>query len=390
MKALAILGSTGSIGTQTLEVCAEFSYPVHALACGKNVALLAKQIERFKPALVSVGDETAAAELASILENADYRPRILWGREGLKEIATDPAADMLLAAMVGISGLEPVLQAIAAGKDIALANKEVLVTAGYLVETELKKYGRKLLPVDSEHSAIWQCLWGNDERGLRRIFLTASGGPFLHYSAADLKQVTRSDALKHPTWDMGGKITIDSASLMNKGLELIEAMHLFHVNAEQIEVLVHPQSIIHSMVEWQDGSVMAQLSHPDMRLPIQIALAYPERLNSPERRFDPFSKSAQSLSFLPADRERFPCLALAEEAAKAQKSLTIVMNAANEIAVAAFLKEEIQFLDIPRVIEASMLRHAATGLSKAESLEEIWACDEIGRRFASEKISSLI
>ncbi len=390
MKKLTILGSTGSIGRQTLDVCAEFGYPVHALACGKNIKLLAEQIERFKPALVSVSDKPTALALESMRINSEHKTRILWGREGLKEIAEDPGADMLVAAMVGIAGLEPVLQAIAAGKDIALANKEVLVTAGYLVESELKRFNKSLFPVDSEHSAIWQCMWGNDARALRRIFLTASGGPFLNHSSEELSAVTLKDALKHPTWNMGGKITIDSASLMNKGLELIEAMHLFHVQPEQIEILVHPQSIIHSMVEWQDGSVLAQLSHPDMRLPIQVALAYPDRLNSPERRFDPWSPSASALSFTRADTERFPCLALAQAAAKAPKSLTIVMNAANEIAVDAFLREKINFMDIPKIIEKAMNKHSRNGLSPAASLAEIWACDETGRRLAQEEIPSLV
>lgn len=390
MKKLTILGSTGSIGRQTLDVCAEFGYPVHALACGKNIKLLAEQIERFKPALVSVSDKPTALALESMRINSEHKTRILWGREGLKEIAEDPGADMLVAAMVGIAGLEPVLQAIAAGKDIALANKEVLVTAGYLVESELKRFNKSLFPVDSEHSAIWQCMWGNDARALRRIFLTASGGPFLNHSSEELSAVTLKDALKHPTWNMGGKITIDSASLMNKGLELIEAMHLFRVQPEQIEILVHPQSIIHSMVEWQDGSVLAQLSHPDMRLPIQVALAYPDRLNSPERRFDPWSPSASALSFTRADTERFPCLALAQAAAKAPKSLTIVMNAANEIAVDAFLREKINFMDIPKIIEKAMNKHSRNGLSPAASLAEIWACDETGRRLAQEAIPSLV
>ncbi len=390
MKKLTILGSTGSIGRQTLDVCAEFGYPVHALACGKNINLLAEQIERFKPVLVSVSDKPTALALESMRINSEHKTRILWGREGLKEIAEDPGADMLVAAMVGIAGLEPVLQAIAAGKDIALANKEVLVTAGYLVESELKRFNKSLFPVDSEHSAIWQCMWGNDARALRRIFLTASGGPFLNHSSEELSAVTLKDALKHPTWNMGGKITIDSASLMNKGLELIEAMHLFHVQPEQIEILVHPQSIIHSMVEWQDGSVLAQLSHPDMRLPIQVALAYPDRLNSPERRFDPWSPSASALSFTRADTERFPCLALAQAAAKAPKSLTIVMNAANEIAVDAFLREKINFMDIPKIIEKAMNKHSRNGLSPAASLAEIWACDETGRRLAQEEIPSLV
>ena len=390
MKKLTILGSTGSIGRQTLDVCAECGYPVHALACGKNINLLAEQIERFKPVLVSVSDKPTALALESMRINSEHKTRILWGREGLKEIAEDPGADMLVAAMVGIAGLEPVLQAIAAGKDIALANKEVLVTAGYLVESELKRFKKSLFPVDSEHSAIWQCMWGNDARALRRIFLTASGGPFLNHSSEELSAVTLKDALKHPTWNMGGKITIDSASLMNKGLELIEAMHLFHVQPEQIEILVHPQSIIHSMVEWQDGSVLAQLSHPDMRLPIQVALAYPDRLNSPERRFDPWSPSASALSFTRADTERFPCLALAQAAAKAPKSLTIVMNAANEIAVDAFLREKINFMDIPKIIEKAMNKHSRNGLSPAASLAEIWACDETGRRLAQEEIPSLV
>lgn len=390
MRKIALLGSTGSIGTQTLEVCAEFGYPVYALACGQNFRLLAEQSQRFRPALLCVESQVLAERLQTLLVNAPHQARILWGEEGLKEIAQDSASDTLLAAMVGISGLKPVLQAIKAGKDIALANKEVLVTGGHVVAAALAKQQVSLLPVDSEHSAIWQCMWGNDAKSLRRIFLTASGGPFLNYSEGRMAEVRLKDALKHPTWDMGGKITIDSATLMNKGLELIEAMHLFRVKAERIEVIIHPQSIIHSMVEWEDGSVIAQLSHPDMKLPIQIALAYPERLNSPSRQFNPYSPAASELTFAAPDRKRFPCLEFAETAAKTKKSLAIVMNAANELAVEAFLQERIRFTDIAKTIAYAMDKHSAQGLSEALSLEEILAWDEKGRALAKSYLSSLL
>lgn len=390
MKALAILGSTGSIGTQTLAVCARYGYRVSALACGTQVERLAEQIRDFRPELVSVADEAAARRLQALIRTLEKRPQVLWGREGLRAVAEEPTADMLMAAMVGTAGLEPVVRAIRAGKDIALANKEVLVAGGALVKAELSRHKVRLLPVDSEHSAIWQCLWGAERTGEkpRRIFLTASGGPFLGHSAAQLEKVTRAEALAHPTWSMGNKITVDSASLMNKGLELIEAVHLFELEPERIEVLVHPQSIIHSMVEWEDGSVLAQLSQPDMRLPIQVALAYPERLDCPERRFDPFSGAASQLSFQRPDEERFPCLRLARAAAGAEKSLAIVMNAANELAVEAFLAGRLPFMGIPRVVEACMERHAAAGTNPALSLEAVLACDAEGRRMAAEEIFS--
>lgn len=332
---IILLGSTGSIGTQTLDICAHLGIRVRALTAGRNWQLLEQQIRVFHPELVSVAREEDARLLRDRL--SDLRPTVvvLSGRAGNLAAVRLQGPDMVVAAMVGVAGLEPVLAAIASGKSIALANKETLVAGGALVMPQIKAAGSRvnLYPVDSEHSAIWQCLAGSPAGSLKRILLTASGGPFRGYSAAQLAGVSREDALKHPTWQMGGKITIDSATLMNKGLEVIEASWLFDCPVDRIEVVVHPQSIIHSMVELTDGSILAQMGFPDMKLPIQLALTWPDRVAGTVRPFDPFDQIARQLTFEEPDRETFPLLNLAYEAARIGGTLPAVMNAANEVAV---------------------------------------------------------
>ena len=336
--ALSILGATGSIGRQTLDVAAHLGLPVCALAAGKSAAALEEAARRFQPKLAALYDEKAAADLRVRL--ADTGTKVLSGMGGLLEAASLPEADTVLAAMSGAVGLRPALRAIEAGKKLALANKETLVCAGHLVTALAKEKGTPLLPVDSEHSAIFQCLQGGGE--VRRILLTASGGPFRGLSKEELRRVTKEDALRHPNWTMGPKITVDSATLMNKGLEFIEAMWLFDLPPEKITVLVHPQSVVHSAVEFVDGAVIAQLGTPDMRLPIQLALTWPERKPSPAPALD-LTKTAP-LTFEEPDPERFPCLALAMECAGHSGTADCaVMNAANEEAVGAFLRGQIGF-----------------------------------------------
>ncbi len=385
-KTITILGSTGSIGTQTLEVAESLGISVAALAAGRNVELLARQILRFRPRLASVADETAARQLRQFLDslsggNGAHPVEIMHGDEGNDAVAGAVEADTVVAAMVGIAGLRPVLTAIHAGKDIALANKETLVAGGSLVIPLCRRHGVRLLPVDSEHSAIWQCLWGNGGRPVRRILLTASGGPFRLRSAEELEHVDRSAALAHPTWNMGGKITIDSATLMNKGLEVIEASWLFDVPVTEIQVVVHPQSIIHSMVEFQDRSVLAQLGFPDMKLPIHIALTYPERVEGICEPFDPFDARCSTLTFEPPDNGRFPCLELAREAARTGGTMPCVLNSANEAAVEEFLSGKSGFMDIPRKVEACMARHAADGVMHTPDFDDIMVLDQWARAF---------
>ena len=345
MKELVILGSTGSIGTQTLDVVAAYpqKFRVKALVCAKNIALLKKQAEIFRPEAVAVEDEEAARELA-----AQTDIPVLAGREGVMQAAA-MHADVTVNALVGIGGLEPTLAAINAGNDIALANKETLVTGGSLVMRLAREKGVRMLPVDSEHSAIWQCLKG--DKKCSEIILTASGGAFRGYSKERLQEVTAADALKHPTWNMGVKVTIDSATLMNKGFEIIEAMHLFDLPPERIKVLVHRQSIVHSMVKFSDGSVLAQLSYPDMKLPIQVALFYPER-GSEE--FSPLDLTAQPLTFEQPDVQTFPCLKIAVECAKAGGAAPVILNAADEIAVDYFYRGLIKFYDVPYYINKAL------------------------------------
>lgn len=370
MKRISILGSTGSVGTNTLAVVEAHpqAFQVVALAAGSRVDLLEEQIRRFRPRLVSVAGEAAAAELRRRLEG--FPVEILWGAEGLLRVATAEEADLVVSAMVGSVGLLPTLQAIKAKKDVALANKEVLVMAGELVMAEVKAQGTKLLPIDSEHSAIFQCLERGGRRYLRRIILTASGGPFRTRPRESFAQITPEEALNHPTWNMGKKITIDSATLMNKGLEVIEAKWLFDLPVKKIEVVVHPQSIIHSLVEYVDGSMLAQLSITDMRLPILYALAYPERLESPLSSLNLTALSA--LTFEPLDLERFPCLSYAYWAAEAGGTLPTVLNAANEVAVELFLSRRIGFDEIPILIKNALDRH---GRRAIRSLEDILEAD---------------
>ena len=356
MKRISLLGSTGSIGVSTLDVVGAHPdrFVVTALAAGRNIKLLKQQIERFRPRLAAVYDEAHALELHRLLGPASATA-VLFGPDGYRETAAYAAADMVVSAVVGAAGLLPTLDAIEAGKDIALANKETLVMAGHLVLRKATERGVKIIPVDSEHSAIFQCLQGHRREDVRRIILTASGGPFLHASEEELAKVTPAQALRHPNWSMGKKITIDSATMMNKGLELIEAGWLFELPGTAIDVLIHPQSIVHSLVEYRDGSVIAQMGVPDMRIPIAYALSYPNRLPSAEKPLD--LAKAGTLTFLDPDPVRFPALRLAYEAAKAGGTMPAVLNGANEMAVTAFIAEQIRFDRIVSVVQEVLSRH---------------------------------
>lgn len=355
MKTLSILGSTGSIGTQTLDVVSRHpdDFRIAALTAGSNIKLLEEQIRKYKPVIAAVQDEEKAGELR--LRTADLNVKIVSGMDGMIEAVTLPQTDVVVTAVVGMIGILPTLEAIKAGKDIALANKETLVTAGHLVMQAASDFGVRILPVDSEHSAIFQSLQGNEHARIRRILLTASGGPFRGRSLEDLSHITLAQALHHPNWVMGKKITIDSATMVNKGLEVIEAKWLFHVDADQIQILVHPQSIVHSAVEYEDGAVIAQLGTPDMRLPIQYALFYPERKVLGAEFLDLFS--VRDLTFEKPDLTTFRGPAFAYDAIKAGGSMPTVMNAANEKAVALFLQEKIRFLEIYDIIGECMARH---------------------------------
>ena len=375
MKRLAILGCTGSIGVTTLDLVARFPdrFAVVALAAGKNLDRLTQQVHQFHPALVSVQDHAIALELAARLP--DFQGTIACGTEGLEAVATTAGADLVISALVGAVGLLPTLRAIAAGKDVALANKEVLVIAGELVTGAANRAGVHLFPLDSEHNAIFQALRGHSREDVRRIILTASGGPFLHRSPSELRAVTRDDALRHPTWKMGDKITIDSATLMNKGLEVIEAHWLFGLSPDRIHVVIHPQSIVHSMVEYIDGSVLAQLGIPDMAIPISYILGYPDRLLLDHLPALDLPR-APRLEFSEPDLSQFPCLGLAYQALRAGGTVPAVLNAANEVAVAAFLGGAIHFLDIPRILTQVLEAHAR---SAADSLDSLLAADRWGR-----------
>lgn len=354
MKKIAILGSTGSIGTQTLEVVRENKdIEVLGLAAGKNIELLEQQIREFHPVCVAVWSEGKAKELKVKIEDTDTR--VVTGMEGLIEIATLEKAEILVTAIVGMIGLRPTIAAIQAGKDIALANKETMVTAGHLIMPMAKEYNVRILPVDSEHSAIFQSLQGNKGNPIHKILLTASGGPFRGKKEEDLLNICVEDALKHPNWSMGQKITIDSSTMVNKGLEVIEAKWLFDVNVDQIQVVVQPQSVIHSMVEYEDGAVMAQLGTPDMKLPIQYALYYPERRYLPGDRLDFWEMG--KLDFEKPDMDTFYGLKLAYKAGREGGSLPTVLNAANELAVSKFLKREVKYLEIMEIIEDCMNAH---------------------------------
>ena len=354
MKKIAILGSTGSIGTQTLEIVrTNKDLEVVALAAGSNIDLLERQIREFRPRLAAVWKEGRAAELKSHLTDVDVR--VVTGMDGLLEVAAVPESQILVTAIVGMIGIRPTIEAIRAGKDIALANKETLVTAGHIIMPLAKEYGVSILPVDSEHSAIFQSLQGGQRKALHKILLTASGGPFRGKKREELEHIQVEDALKHPNWEMGRKITIDSSTMVNKGLEVIEAKWLFGVTVDQIQVVVQPQSIIHSMVEYEDGAVIAQLGTPDMKLPIQYALYYPERRYLPGERLD-FGTLTQ-ITFEKPDMETFYGLKLAFEAGRRGGSLPTVLNAANERAVAMFLDRKIRYPEIPEIIQSCMENH---------------------------------
>ena len=378
VKCVSILGSTGSIGRQTLDIIDNLGLPVAALTAGSNAERMAQQCRKYRPKLAVMSTEAAANQLKEMI--ADLPTQILWGEEGLIAAATIPDADCIITAVVGMVGLKPTLAAIRAHKRIGLANKETLVCAGQLVMAEAKKYNAEIIPVDSEHSAIFQCLMGCDNRAeVKRILLTCSGGPFYGKSKEELGVVTKADALKHPNWKMGAKITIDCATLMNKGLEVIEAMRLYEMPLEQVDVVIHRQSIIHSMVEYVDGAVMAQMGAPDMRLPIQLALTYPQRTVCP---VDPLDLlSCGPLTFTAPDLECFPCLALAMECARKGGTACPVMNGANEEAVALFLQDKIGFYDIYRLV-----RHAVDTVPFIQNptLEEILESDRLARKCVNE------
>ena len=375
VKCVTILGSTGSIGRQSLDVIENLKeIQVAALTAGTNVQLMAQQCRQFHPQLAVMATREAAQELQAALTGE--KTQVAWGEDGLIAAATIPEADCVITAVVGMVGLKPTLAAIRAGKRIGLANKETLVCAGELVMAEAEECGAEIVPVDSEHSAIFQCLMGcTDRREVKKILLTCSGGPFFDMDAADLKYVTKADALRHPNWKMGPKITVDCATLMNKGLEVIEAMRLYRVPLEQVEVLVHRQSIVHSLVEFTDGAVMAQLGAPDMRLPIQLALTYPQRMESPAPKLD--LTQCAALTFCHPDLEKFPCLALAMQCAKRGGTACPAMNGANEEAVALFLADKIGFYDIYRLVAQAVEQ---VPFIQNPTLEEILEADHLARQ----------
>ena len=374
VSCVSVLGSTGSIGRQSLDILSRLpQIRVAALTAGTSVQRMAEQCRRFRPELAVMATESAADALAA--EIADLPTRVSWGEEGLIEAAVMPQADCVITAVVGMVGLKPTLAAIRARKRIGLANKETLVCAGELVMAEAARWGAEIVPVDSEHSAIFQCLMGcKDRREVKRLILTCSGGPFFGMTREQLTRVTKADALKHPNWKMGAKITVDCATLMNKGLEVIEAMRLYRMPLEQVDVVIHRQSIVHSMVEFVDGAVMAQLGTPDMRLPIQLALTYPERIACPVEGLDLLT--CGSLSFCAPDLENFPCLALARQCAKLGGTACPAMNGANEEAVALFLEEKIGFYDIYRLVSQAVER---VPFVENPTLEEILSADRQAR-----------
>lgn len=373
-RTLSILGSTGSIGRQTLDVAQACGHQVAALTVNRSVELAEQQARQFQPQLVVAVDESAARDLKQRL--ADTSIRVVGGREGLMEAATLPQADTVVTAVVGIAGLEPTLAAIDQGKRIALANKETLVCAGDLVMRRAEEKGAEIVPVDSEHSAIFQCLQGCKDRGeVKRLIITASGGPFFGKTREELEHVTRAQALRHPNWAMGAKITIDSATLMNKGLEFIEAMRLYHMPPQQIQVVVHRESIIHSLVEFNDGAILAQLGTADMRVPIQYALTWPERTPGPATPLDLLT--CPPLTFAKPDPDTFRCLGLALECAQKGGTSTAILNGANEVAVELFLEEKISFLDIARLVEGALERVAS---KPADTLEDVLEADHAARQ----------
>lgn len=376
---ISLLGSTGSIGTQTLDVARMHGFRVTSLAANRNIDLVERQIREFSPAFVAMRDESSAAELKVRVQ--DTFTKVSGGREAVCEAATDANADVVVNSVVGIAGLEPTLAAIDAGKKIALANKETLVAGGELVMSKAKHANVAIIPVDSEHSAIFQCLAGSRRQDLKKIILTASGGPFFGKTKSELENVTADMALKHPNWSMGPKVTVDSSTLMNKGLEFIEAMWLFDVSPEQIQIVVHRQSIVHSMVEFSDNAVIAQLGAPDMRIPIQYALTYPDRPPSPVKEMDITDYS--SLTFALPDMETFRCLPICIEAARNGGLKPCAANSANEEAVSLFLKGKIRYLDIPDLIEKAV---EAQNASDPVTAESICIADENARRCVRETV----
>ena len=382
MKCVSVLGSTGSIGRQSLDIISRMpEVKVAALTAGTSVERMAQQCHAFHPELAVMATEEAAVQLKALI--GDLHTRVAWGEEGLIEAATVESADCVITAVVGMLGLKPTLAAIRAGKRIGLANKETLVCAGELVMAEAKMYGTEIIPVDSEHSAIFQCLMGaGDKREVERIILTCSGGPFFGMNKEQLRSVTKADALKHPNWKMGAKITIDCATLMNKGLEVIEAMRLYDMPLEQVDVVIHRQSIVHSLVEFVDGAVMAQLGAPDMRLPIQLALTYPARQSCPVDKLD--LTKCGPLSFCEPDLEAFPCLALARTCAKKGGTACPVMNGANEAAVALYLEDKIGFYDIYSLVAGAV---EAVPFIQNPTLEEILESDRLARAYVQNKTS---
>ncbi len=383
MKRLAILGSTGSIGRSTLSVVESFParFQVVTLAAGRNLDLALDQAQRWRPKVISVATESDAATLKSKLNSTEIE--VLHGPAGAVRVATHPDADFVVSAIVGVAGLEATYDAVRAGKTVGLANKECLVAAGELITAESRRQGKPLLPIDSEHNAVHQCLRGGRMHEVRRIWLTASGGPFLNTPKSKFADITVDQALNHPTWKMGNRITIDSATLMNKGFEVIEACRLFNLPPEQVSVIVHPQSTIHSFVEFVDGSILAQLSVTDMRLPILYALTYPDRITSDLN----FSLSAlRHLDFSPPDVGKFPCLRIAYDAAQAGGGKTVALNAADEVAVSAFLEGSIRFQEIPVVIEDVV---SETPVGNLESIQQVLVVDQNARATAREKIAGL-
>ncbi len=378
MKAITLLGSTGSIGTQTLDIVENNpdKFRIVGLAAGSNVEMLAAQVRQFRPEIVAIGNQSKLSEFKDAIANLDYRPIVVAGESGTIEVAAYGDAQSVVTGIVGFAGLLPTIAAIKAGKDIALANKETLIAGGPVVLPLVKEYGVKLLPADSEHSAIFQCLQGVPVGGLRRIILTASGGAFRDLSIEKLAQVKVADALKHPNWSMGQKITIDSATMMNKGLEVIEAHYLFGLDYDRIDVVIHPQSIVHSLIEVQDTSVLAQLGWPDMRLPLLYALSWPDRIYTDWKPFD--LVKAGDLTFREPDDAKYPCIQLAYAAGRAGGSMPAVLNGANEQAVALFLAEKIHFLHIPKLIEKVCDKYQADN-NQNPNLDDILAADRWAR-----------
>jgi 1-deoxy-D-xylulose-5-phosphate reductoisomerase len=386
MKRIAILGSTGSIGRSTLSVAESYPdrFQISALAAGNNLDAAFEQVQRWHPCIASIASEANAEKMRSRLKQTGITDvEVVYGSAGLLHVATHRDVDFVVSAIVGVAGLEATYEAVKAGKTIGVANKECLVAAGELITAEARRQGKPLLPIDSEHNAVHQCLRGGRMEEVERIWLTASGGPFLNTPRSEFSSITVQQALNHPTWKMGKRITIDSATLMNKGFEVIEACRLFHMPPAKIGVLVHPQSTIHSMVEFVDGSILAQFSVTDMRLPILYALTYPERIHSDMRY--PVG-NLRHLDFSPPDMNKFPCLRLAYEAAEAAGAKTVALNAADEVAVAAFLGGSIRFNEIPEIIEETV---SASNSGKLDSVAKVLEADAEARRYAKERISTI-